>query len=148
MAVAGSPSRYDRAVRASGTFTVASFVPTPVAPDPDFKTAVDVGVATMLKHYEGEIQGRSATVFTSAYDQKAGVGTYVAMESFEGSIAGRSGSFNFAHSATTHGENREAEYFVIVPTSGTGELEGIRGTGGLSIDAEGTHHFWLEYELG
>jgi hypothetical protein len=119
-----------------------------VAPDPDFKTAVDVGVATMLKHYEGEIQGRSATVFTSAYDQKAGVGTYVAMESFEGSIAGRSGSFNIAHSATTHGEDREGEYFVIVPTSGTGELEGIRGTGGLSIDAEGTHHFWLEYELG
>lgn len=127
---------------------MASFVPTPVAPDPDFKTAVEVGVATMLKHYEGEIEGRSATVFTSAYDQKAGVGTYVAMESFEGSVAGRSGSFNFAHSATTHGADREAEYFVIVPSSGTGELEGISGTGGLSIDADGTHHFWLDYEVG
>jgi hypothetical protein len=126
---------------------VASFVPTPVAPDPDFKTALEVGVATMLKHYEGDIEGRSTTVFTSAYDQQAGVGTYVAMESFEGSVAGRSGSFNFAHAATTRGGSREGEYFVIVPSSGTGELEGISGTGGLSIDEDGTHHFWLEYEL-
>jgi hypothetical protein len=135
-------------VRASGTFTVASFVPTPVAPDPDFKTALEVGVAAMLKHYEGGIEGRSATVFVSAYDQNAGVGTYVAMESFVGSVAGRSGAFNFAHSATTHGADREAEHFVIVPSSGTGELEGISGSGGLSIDADGTHHCWLDYELG
>lgn len=119
-----------------------------MTPDPDFKTALDVGVATMLKHYEGEIQGRSATVFTSAYDQKAGIGTYVAMESFEGSVAGRSGSFNFAHAATTRGEGREAEYFVIIPSSGTGDLDGIRGTGGLSVDADGTHRCWLDYEIG
>ncbi|HEU5427339.1 MAG TPA: DUF3224 domain-containing protein [Actinocrinis sp.] len=135
-------------MRASGTFTVASFVPTPIAPDADFKTAVDVGVATILKHYEGEIQGRSTALFTAAYDEKSGVGTYVAMDSFEGTVAGRSGSFNFAHAATTRGDLREAEYFVIVPTSGTGELEGISGTGGLSIDEDGTHHFWLDYELG
>lgn len=65
---------YVRAVRASATFTVVSFNPMPAASDPEFKTAVDVGVATMLKHYEGEIEGRSVTVFTSAYDQAAGVG--------------------------------------------------------------------------
>jgi hypothetical protein len=93
------------------------------------------------------VVGHSSTLFTSAFDQATGVGTYVAMESFEGSLDGRQGAFNFAHSATTHGTDRSAEYFVIVPTSGTGELAGISGGGGLSIDEDGTHRIWFEYEL-
>ncbi|MBJ6998877.1 DUF3224 domain-containing protein [Streptomyces griseofuscus] len=50
----------------------------------------------------------SATLFTAAFDQTTGIGTYVAMESFEGSLCGRPGSFNFAHSATTSGSDRTA----------------------------------------
>ena len=133
-------------MRASGTFEVANFTPAPVPPG-DVKTAVPVGVATMTKTFTGEISGRSSTLFTAAYDQAAGVGTYVAMESFEGSIAGRSGAINFAHSATTRGDNREADFLVIVPGSGTGELAGIRGTGGLTVDEDGTHHIRFDYEL-
>ncbi|WP_231591315.1 DUF3224 domain-containing protein [Saccharothrix sp. ST-888] len=60
-------------------------------------------------------------------------GTYVAMESFEGSLLGHSGAFNFAHSATTSGGDRTAEFFTVVPGSGTGELTGIVGTGGIDI---------------
>ncbi|MEU7057315.1 DUF3224 domain-containing protein [Streptomyces sp. NPDC046197] len=135
-------------MRATGTFTVKSFTPTGVKPDPAVSTAVPVGVATMEKHFEGEITGRAATLFTAAYDQATGVGTYVAMESFEGSLHGRSGSFNFAHSATTTGGDRSAEFFTVVPSSGTGELTGIRGTGGLAVDADGTHRIWFDYELG
>jgi len=70
------------------------------------------------------------------------------MESFTGSVAGLEGSFNFAHSATTHGTDRAAEFFVIVPSSGTGKLTGITGTGGIAIDTDGTHRIWLDYELG
>jgi hypothetical protein len=134
-------------MRAEGTFTVVAFTPTELAPLPAVATGLPVGVATMEKRYEGEIAGRSATLFTSAFDQSTGVGTYVAMESFEGAVRGRSGSFAFAHSATTTGAERGEEYFVIVPTSGTEELAGIRGTGGLGIDPDGTHRFWLEYDF-
>ncbi|MCU7722970.1 DUF3224 domain-containing protein [Actinoplanes sp. KI2] len=132
-------------MRATGTFEVANFTPAAV-PSGDVKTAVPVGVATMTKTFAGDISGRSSTLFTAAYDQTTGVGTYVAMESFEGSIDGLEGAFNFAHSATTLGDNREAEFFVIVPGSGTGDLTGITGTGGLSIEADGTHTLWLNYE--
>jgi hypothetical protein len=135
-------------MRADGTFSVKSFIPTELVPDPDVPTAVPVGVATMRKEFDGEIAGRSSTLFTAALDQQAGVGTYVAMESFAGSIAGREGSFNFAHSATTHGTDRAADFFVIAPAGGTGDLAGITGTGGIAIDADGTHRIWLEYELG
>ncbi len=69
------------------------------------------------------------------------------MESFEGSLSGRSGAFNFAHSATTSGTDRTDEFFTIVPGSGTGELAGIRGAGGMTIDPDGTHRIWFDYEL-
>lgn len=90
--------------------------------------------------------GRSATLFTAAFDQSTGVGTYVAMESFQGPLGGREGSLNFAHSATTSGADRTAEFFIIVPSSGKGELAGITGAGELAVD--GTHCMWSDNELG
>jgi hypothetical protein len=132
-------------MRVSGTFKVAGFTPAPV-PAPPIATAVPVGVATMEKQYEGDVSGRSATLFTAAFDQATGVGTYVAMESFEGTVGGRSGTFNFAHSATTLGTSREAEFLVIVPGSGTGDLAGLTGAGGLAVDEDGTHRIWFDYD--
>jgi hypothetical protein len=127
-------------MRAAGTFTVKSFVPTELEPKPAVATGTPVGVATMEKAFEGEI--------TAAFDQESGCGTYVAMESFEGSVNGLEGTLNFAHSATTSGSDRSAEFFTIVPGSGTGELAGITGAGGLSVDTDGTHRLWFEYEIG
>ena len=135
--------------QASGTFSVESFTAAELDPPPvAVTTGLPVGVATMEKRFEGEISGRSATLFTAAFDQATGVGTYVAMESFEGSVAGVDGAFNFVHSATTHGTDRSAEHFVIVPSSGTDGLAGITGTGGLAVDEDGTHRIRLDYELG
>jgi Protein of unknown function (DUF3224) len=139
--------RYGRRMRAEGTFSVVRFTPTDVTPDPAVETALPVGVATMEKRYEGAIAGRSATIFTSAFDPATGLGTYVALESFDGSVAGRQGTFNFVHSATTSGGDPSDTFFLVVPNSGTGALAGITGTGALGIDTDGTHRFWLEYEL-
>ncbi|SUA49025.1 Protein of uncharacterised function (DUF3224) [Nocardia otitidiscaviarum] len=135
-------------MRATGTFEVKSFTPTDVVPDPAIRTALGVGVARMEKVFDGEVGGRAATLFTSAFDEESGVGTYVAMESFEGSVNGRVGTFNFLHSASTTGADRSGEFFTIVPGSGTGELAGISGGGGLAVDADGTHRIWFDYEVG
>jgi hypothetical protein len=51
------------------------------------------------------------------------------------------------NSPATLGTNREAEFLVIVPTSGTGALTGITGTGGLAVDEDGTHRIWFNYEI-
>ena len=135
-------------MRASGTFTVKAFLPTDVAPSVAVQTGTPVGVATMTKHFEGDIAGQSATVFTYAFNQETGTGTYVAMESFDGTVDGRVGTFNFVHSATTSGSDRTSEFFTIVPSSGTGELTGITGSGGLgNPEADGTHRVWFDYEL-
>ena len=130
-----------------GTFTVKSFVPTDVTPEPEIATGLPVGVARLEKEFAGGVTGRAATLFTAAFDQSTGVGTYVAMESFDGALDDRSGSFNFAHSANTTGTDRTAPFFAIVPTSGTRELAGITGSGRLTVDEDGTHRFWFDYEL-
>ena len=137
-------------MRAEGTFTVKSFVPTDLTPEPAVATGLPVGVAHIAKEFAGEVTGRSSTLFTAAYDQAANVGTYVAMESFEGEVLGRAGAFNFAHASTTTGTGigSGSDFFTIVPSSGTGDLAGITGTGGLSVDADGVHRIWFEFELG
>src|SRR3954471_4502985 len=83
-----------------------------------------------------------------AFDQSSGVGTYVALESFEGVVAGRRGSFKFVHAASTSGADRSNEYGLIVPGSGTDELAGIEGTVRLRVDADGTHRMDFDHNLG
>jgi hypothetical protein len=135
-------------MHAAGTFTVAAFDPTDLSPTPAIETGLAVGVSTMTKQFTGEVDGRSATLFTAAFDQASGVGTYLAMESFEGRLGDRAGTVNFAHSATTLGDGgRAGDYFVIVPGSGTGDLAGITGSGGLTVDPDGTHRVWFDYDL-
>lgn len=135
-------------MRAIAPFTVSSFVPAEVAPKPaDVETGRPVSLAIITKEFDGQITGSSVTLFTSAFDHDAGAGTYVAMESFEGTVNGLTGTLNFAHSATTTGTDRLAEFFTIVPGSGTGELEGITGSGGLRVTDDGEHTIWFDYEL-
>lgn len=130
--------------RAESTFVVSEFTPT------DWKPAVATGLPTgtvvMRKDFSGAIDGWSQTMFCYSFDEQRG-GTYVAIESFTGTIDGRTGTCNIAHSATTAGTSRTDEYLLIVPGSGTGDLHGISGTGAIVIDADGTHHLNLDYTL-
>lgn len=135
-------------MRAEGTFTVASFLPARVEPAPgEIEVGIPVGTAVMEKVYDGEVSGRSATIFTSAFDMGTGVGTYVAMETFEGRLGDRTGGFAFVHSATTTGSDRRDEMFVIVPSSGVGDLAGISGGGGMDVEPDDTHRIWFDYDL-
>jgi len=134
-------------MKVHGSFKVSDFKPTSLEAAPKISTALPVGVSTMTKTYAGDISGQSATLFTSAFDPAQGIGSYVAMESFEGSVAGRAGSFNFLHSASTKGRDRANEFFAIVEGSGTGDLAGMTGTGGIAIDPDGTHRIWFDCEF-
>jgi hypothetical protein len=129
---------------AIGNFTVSEFTPTDYVSE--VTTALGTGHAHMVKSFTGAVEGRSLTQFSFAFSQETGVGTYVAMEAFEGTVDGRRGTFNFAHSATTTGADRTDDFFLIVPGSGTGELAGISGTGSIAIDDDG-ERMVFEYAL-
>jgi hypothetical protein len=129
----------------TSTFTTSDFDVTDFVPS--IATGLPTGHLRLTKTYAGDVAGRSITQFTSAFDQNTGVGTYVAMESFEGTVDGRRGAFNFVHAASTSGSDRANEYGLIVPGSGTGELTGITGTVSMRIDADGTHHMDFGHNL-
>lgn len=123
-------------------FSVTNFASGAVVKE--ITTALPSGFALISKTYTGAAEGTSITQFASAFDPARGVGTYVALESFEGSLDGRAGSFNFLHSASTAGDEVSNKYGLIVPDSGTGELEGISGTVELTIASDGTH--WMAFD--
>jgi hypothetical protein len=131
-------------MRINGTFKTKDFKPGVLSPSPGIQTGLPTGVATMEKHYFGQIEGRSATLFSAAFDPASGLGAYCAMESFEGSLNGKRGTFNFIHSAATSGKDRANEFFSIIENSGTGDLQAIKGSGGMQIDSDGTHHIWFD----
>lgn len=134
-------------MKVSGTFTVAGFQQADLSVPDAVATGLPVGVSTMEKLYSGEVSGRSTTIFTFAFDRARGVGSYLAMESFEGTLGDKRGSFNFLHSAATAGSDRANEFFAVVEGSGTGDLIGISGSGGISIDAD-AHHIWFDFTTG
>lgn len=129
----------------TGTFTVEEFSPQPF--DAQVTTGLPTGYVLMRKEFAGSISGTAQTQFVYAFDDQRG-GTYVALESFAGSIDGNEGTCNFAHSATTGGDSeRSNEFGMIVPGSGTDALAGIVGSGSIVIDADGIHHLNLKYRI-
>jgi len=59
-----------------------------------------------------------------------GTATFVGIERVTGTVAGKRGSFLLQDQGTLEGNIVSGEWFVV-PGSGTGELVGLRGTGGF-----------------
>lgn len=95
------------------------------------------------KQWTGEAQGISKGVMLSGGNPAEGTAGYVALEIFDGSIAGRAGSVSFQQFGTMSGGASELRY-EIVPGSGTGELADVTGVLHLDVDDDGVHHVTFE----
>ena len=128
--------------RASGPFDV-SLKPLPMDNEPGSEM---LGRMSIDKQYTGDLEGASkGQMLTGGTAIKTSAG-YVAIELVTGTLKGRKGSFILQHTGVM---NRGAPSLVItvVPDSGTGQLEGIRGTMAIKIDG-GKHSYELNYTLG
>ena len=128
--------------RASGPFEV-SLKPLPMDNEPGSEM---LGRMSIDKQYSGDLEGASkGQMLTGGTAIKTSAG-YVAIELVTGTLKGRKGSFILQHTGVM---NRGAPSLVItvVPDSGTGQLEGIRGTMAIKIDG-GKHAYELDYTLG
>jgi Protein of unknown function (DUF3224) len=79
--------------------------------------------------------------------QPEGSASFVGIERVNGAVAGREGSFVLQDAGTVEGNIVHGEWFVV-PGSGTGDLTGLRGTGGFRANlGEGAHvhlDYWFE----
>lgn len=141
---ASSPARTKTMTqRATGTFQVR-MQPLASAQDgqPDFAR---MGRMSLDKTYEGDLvataKGEMLTVGTAV----KGSAVYVAVETVNGVLHGRKGSFALHHKGVmTRGEGELS--VQIVPDSGTGELAGIHGHLAIKVEG-GRHQYEIEYGL-
>jgi hypothetical protein len=105
------------------------------------------GISRMLleKHYHGDMEGASKGQMLAAGSAKTS-GVYVAIETFTGTLQGKTGSFSLHHTGimTKAGPNLTIS---VVPDSGTGQLTGINGRMEIKIAPDGKHSYDFEYTL-
>lgn len=110
--------------------TTATFT---VAMDPQPGLVAETSRFGLTKEWTGGIRGTSTGVMLSAGDPRAGAAGYVALEVVSGSVDGRAGTFALAQFGSMSGDDQSLRY-EVVPGSGTGALEGLRGTVELTVD--------------
>ncbi len=99
----------------------------------------------LSKTFHGDLQGTGAGVMLSGGVLQAGAAD-VAIETVDGNLGGRQGSFALQQFGSLHGGSQTLHY-EVVPGSGSGQLDGLTGILHLNIDEDGTHRYELEYEL-
>lgn len=100
---------------------------------------------SITKQFQGDLQGFSLGEMLSTLGAVEGSAGYTAIERFEGTLHGRSGSFVLQHFGIV---NRGAKRLIveIVPDTGEGDLLGISGTLQIVVE-EGVHSYVLAYTL-
>ena len=96
--------------------------------------------------FSGDIEGGGVVEFLQSASA-GGSASFVGIERITGTLAGLRGTFLLQDAGVVQGDVVSGEWFVI-PGSGTGELAGLRGTGGfranLGEGAETFLDYWFE----
>lgn len=100
----------------------------------------------ITKTFAGDLTGTSTGLMLSAGDPQTGEAGYVAVEVVDAVLADGSGRFVLQQFGTMHDGTQNLHY-EIVPGSGSEALARIAGRVMLTIDADGTHHYELEYSV-
>jgi len=129
--------------RANATITVSTYEPVPYEEPAEGPVLSRIHVE---ESFSGDIEADGVVEFLQA-SRPDGTASFVGIERVTGTIAGRSGSFLLQDSGTVAGGVVSGDWFVV-PGSGTGELAGLRGTGGfranLGEGAEVTLDYYFE----
>ncbi|WP_460312705.1 DUF3224 domain-containing protein [Aliiglaciecola aliphaticivorans] len=111
------------------------------------QTDVDfsMGRMTLDKTYYGKLEGKSTGQMLSHMTEVKGSAGYVAMESFTGTLEGKTGVFVLLHKGVMNKGEQSLE-IIVVPDSGSGDLSGIIGTMNIEIE-DGQHFYIFDYKL-
>ncbi len=101
--------------------------------------------ATVTKNFTGDIEAESQADYLMMY-RDDGTAAFVGLERVTGRIAGKSGSFVLQRIGVFEGGQAKESYFVV-PGSGTGDLQGLRGEGTSAVGHGMEHPFTLSYEI-
>ena len=101
--------------------------------------------ATVTKTFTGDLDGEGHVEYLMMYRSDASA-TFVGLERVVGRLGGKAGTFVLQRTGVFEGGQAKETYSVI-PGSGTGELQGLRGEGTSAVGHGTEHPFTLNYEL-
>ena len=101
--------------------------------------------AHIRKSFDGDLVATGNLMYVMTYLGE-GNATFLGFEKVTGSLGGRPGSFVLRHTGAYDGEQATAT-LEVVPGSGTGELEGLSGSGGFAAGHAEQHDMAFEYEI-
>jgi hypothetical protein len=127
---------------AKATFQIKSWDEKPYAEMPG---AVRLTRATVAKVYKGEIEGEGQVEYLMAYGPD-GSASIVGLERVIGRIGSRSGNFVFRHVGTFK-DGVARSTWSVVPGSGAGDLQGLRGQVDSALGHANEYPVELQYEL-
>ena len=127
------------AVRANAVITVHTYEPTAYEQPAEGPALTRIHVE---ERFSGDIQGDGDAEFLQA-GRADGSASFVGIERATGKVAGKQGTFLLQDAGTVAGNTVSGEWFVV-PGSGTGELAGLRGTGGFRANLGAGAHVHLD----
>lgn len=118
-----------------------------LTPQPSEDESGEATLNRMLidKQYHGDLEADSEGQMLAAGTRVKGSAGYVALETVNGTLQGRAGTFILQHSATMNRGTPELSV-TVVPDSGTGQLVGVSGRMNIIITS-GKHSYEFEYTL-
>ena len=129
--------------QAHAHFKVTQWDQTPIT---DVGAGPEWARATVLKAFEGELNGTSRAELLMTGEPSGGAG-YIAQERFSGRLSEREGTFDMQNGGAALPSGATAHQFgYVVPNSGTGGLAGLAGTVLYRHDEAGAV-FTLTYTL-
>ena len=94
--------------------------------------------------FSGDIDAIGTVRFLQA--RVAGSASFVGMEQVSGSIGGRKGTFVLQDTGAVKGDDVSGTW-IVVPGSGTGDLKGLRGSGGFKAKLGQRADVTLDYSF-
>jgi hypothetical protein len=138
---AQTPLQQEQTMTARGTFDVQT-----VPQEPDGEEAGPFARLYLDKTYHGDLEATSRGQMMACQTATEGSAGYVALEFISGTLGDRTGTFVLQHDGLMQGGESTHWSVLVVPDSGTGELEGITGAMTIVIE-KGKHSYELAYSF-
>lgn len=102
--------------------------------------------AIVEQTFSGDVEGKGAVQWLMSY-RSDGTAHFLGLQRVRGTLGGRSGTFLVETSGEFDGAEAHGSWTVIAG-SGTGDLQGLRGTGSFRAPHGSHASFELDVELG
>jgi hypothetical protein len=128
---------------ASATFEIKNWDEKPYG---EIAGASKLTRVSVTKSYKGDIEGEGKLEYLMAYGHD-GSASFVGIERLVGRVGDKHGNFVFQHVGTFN-DGVAKSTWSVVPNSGTGDLQGLRGEVNSALGHAKNYPVELSYEVG